>query len=201
MTIDSKLTWKQYIVKKLWKPPTKQFYPKCQSPTVLPSSKSTCRIAVPSCIGSRPASRQSKRDARPERQSQWSSNTTRRNGQVTTGLHLQTTSLSQLTTRTSASRHGHQDEPARSPPGRDSHALPSVQCSDGTLQGQHERSVRVRDPTLASLLIPSRAATGPSRSTRSFSACACTHKTKRSQHHNQTIKLASTQKIKSSDWK
>jgi hypothetical protein len=43
-------------------PPTKQFYPKCQSPRVLPSSQSTRSIAALSCIGSRPASRQSIRD-------------------------------------------------------------------------------------------------------------------------------------------
>jgi hypothetical protein len=29
----------------LWEPPTKQFYRKCQSPTVLPSNQSTWRIA------------------------------------------------------------------------------------------------------------------------------------------------------------
>jgi hypothetical protein len=51
-------------------PSTKEFYPKCQSARVLPSSQSTWRIAAPSCIGTRPASRQSIRDARPERQSQ-----------------------------------------------------------------------------------------------------------------------------------
>jgi hypothetical protein len=46
----------------------KAVYPKCQSPRVLPSSRSTWRIAVPSCIGSRPASRQSIRDGHPELQ-------------------------------------------------------------------------------------------------------------------------------------
>jgi hypothetical protein len=115
--------------------PQSSFTPNCQSPRVLPSSQSTCSIPVLSCIGSRPASQQSLRDSRPERQSQWSSNATQRNGQVTTGLHRQAMTLSQpasqLTTRTSTSRHGHQDESACSPPGRDSHALPSVQCSDG----------------------------------------------------------------------
>jgi hypothetical protein len=63
----------------VWEPPTKQFYPKCQSPRVLPSSQSMLRIAAPSCIGSRPASRQRIRDAHPERQSEWSSNSTQRN--------------------------------------------------------------------------------------------------------------------------
>jgi hypothetical protein len=33
-------------VRKVWEPPTKQFYPKCQSPRVLPSSQSTWSIAV-----------------------------------------------------------------------------------------------------------------------------------------------------------
>jgi hypothetical protein len=47
----------------MWEPPTKQFYhKKCQSPRVLPSRQSTWSIAAPSCIGSRPASRQSIRE-------------------------------------------------------------------------------------------------------------------------------------------
>jgi hypothetical protein len=101
-----------------WEPRTKQFYPKCQSPTVLPSSQSTCRIAAPSCIGSRPTSRQSIRDARPERQSviqqHYSAQRTSDN------LHQGATTLSQPTARAHASPQGHQDEPNRSPPGRDS---------------------------------------------------------------------------------
>jgi hypothetical protein len=52
----------------VWEPPTKQFYPKRQSPRVLPSSHSAWSIAAPSCTGSRPASRQSIRDGHPERQ-------------------------------------------------------------------------------------------------------------------------------------
>jgi hypothetical protein len=51
----------------VWEPPTKQFYPKCQSPRVLPSRQSAWSIAAPRCIGSRPASRQSIRDGHPER--------------------------------------------------------------------------------------------------------------------------------------
>jgi hypothetical protein len=50
----------------VWEPPSKQFYPKRQSPSVLPSSQSACSIAVPSCIGSRLASQQSIRDGHPE---------------------------------------------------------------------------------------------------------------------------------------
>jgi hypothetical protein len=46
----------------MWEPPTKQFYPKRQSPRVLPSSQSTWSIAAPSRIGSRSASRQSIKD-------------------------------------------------------------------------------------------------------------------------------------------
>jgi hypothetical protein len=47
--------------------PTKQFYPKCQSARVLPSSQSAWSIAALSCIGSRPASRQTIIDGHSER--------------------------------------------------------------------------------------------------------------------------------------
>jgi hypothetical protein len=130
----------------VWEPPTKQFYAKCQSPRVLPSSQSTWSIAAPSCIGSRPASRQSIIDRQTERHSQWFSNTSQRNEQVTTGLHQEATALAGslrerlrhvTATRTNRSAH--------------------------------------RPVETASLFIPSRAATGPSRSTRTFSACAWYH--------------------------
>jgi hypothetical protein len=101
----------------LWEPPTKQFYPKWQSPRVLPSSQS-----APSCIGSRPASRQSIRDGHPERQAV----------SDPAALLRQRTSENRPTSRSydsqpahyyrrlrERSRHGHQDEPAWSPPSRD----------------------------------------------------------------------------------
>jgi hypothetical protein len=52
----------------LWEPSTKQFYPKCQSLRVLPSSQSAWSIAAPSCIGSCPASQQSIRNGHAEHQ-------------------------------------------------------------------------------------------------------------------------------------
>jgi hypothetical protein len=45
---NSKLGW--LIELPVWEPPTKQFYPKCQSPRVLPSSQSTWRIAAPTAL-------------------------------------------------------------------------------------------------------------------------------------------------------
>jgi hypothetical protein len=99
----------------LWQPPTNQFYPECQSPRVLPSSQSTWRIAAPSCIGSRPASRQRIRDARPKRQSQWSSNSIQRNikwQQDSIAKLLPRPAATQLTATALVSLHVHQDEPA-----------------------------------------------------------------------------------------
>jgi hypothetical protein len=130
----------------VWKPPTKQFYAKCRFPRDLPSSQSAWSIAAPSYIASRPASRQSIRDGHPEHQSQWSSNTTQRNEQVTTGMHQEATALaswlrkrSRRVTATRTNRSAH------------------------------------RPLETASLLIPSSTATAPSRSTRIFSVCAWSH--------------------------
>jgi hypothetical protein len=95
----------------------KAFYAKCQSTRVLPSSQSARRIAAPSCIGPAALLGQEMGENRP------------------TDLHREATSSTHF-----ASRHGHQGEPARSPPSRDrtalhlvrySTALHSVQYSDG----------------------------------------------------------------------
>jgi hypothetical protein len=130
----------------VWEPPTKQFYAKCQSPRVLLSCQSTRSIAAPSCIRSRPASRHSIIDGQTQLHSQWSSNTSQRNGQVTTGLHQEATalagSLRESSRRVTATR---------------------------TNRSAH------RPVETASLFILSRAATGPSRSTRTFSVCAWYH--------------------------
>jgi hypothetical protein len=138
------LLWvNKYLIAKIrcGEPPTKQFHSKCQSSRDLLSSQSAWSIATPSCVGWRPASRQSIRDGHLERQavSGASSTTRTRNKWEPACIEKLRVSASRLvlpTVRAFTSRHGHQARPAQ-PSRRASAALPStnglhsVQCSDG----------------------------------------------------------------------
>jgi hypothetical protein len=99
----------------LWEPPTKQLYPECQSPRVLPFSQSTWRIAAPSGIESRPASRQRIRDTRPKRSGSDPATLpsgTSRDDRPTIATPLLRPAATQLATTALASLHGHLDGPA-----------------------------------------------------------------------------------------
>jgi hypothetical protein len=146
---------------KVLEPPTKQFYPKCQSPTVLPSSQSTWRITAPSCIGSRPASRQSIRDALPERQCQWSSNTTQTVNKWETAASWSYDSqparlASRLRERTRRFKATRTNQPDHRP----------IETASRFIQSGTPKVVILPLPATSS---------GPPRSTRSFSACAWYH--------------------------
>jgi hypothetical protein len=150
----------------MWEPPTKQFYPKCQSPRVLPSSQSTWSIAAPICIGSRPTSRQSIRDRQTKHHSQCvieqlysverqATTTSQPASQLTTERSCRVMAI-----RTNRSAH----HPA----------LHSVQSNDWPSRGQREHSVRVHVTTSSSSSHPKQRQT--SRGQREHSVCVRFHK-------------------------
>jgi hypothetical protein len=124
--------WKPLItipVLLLWEPPTRQFCPKLpvsESPAVWPISVECGGAELHWVASGWPAECEGRtfRSAKPMIQQHISAERTSDHRPISRSCS------SRLTTGTFASRHGHQDEPIHSPPGRDSLALHSIQSSD-----------------------------------------------------------------------
>jgi hypothetical protein len=120
----------------VWEPPTKQFYPKCQSPRFLPCSQSAWSIAAPSCIGS-----QSIRDGHPERQSQWLQCNERVRTYLRTCIKKLRALVSWLPERSRRVTATKTNRPAHRPV-ETALALHSVQYSGSPFKVNHEHSVQ-----------------------------------------------------------